>query len=94
MESTNPQTAQKKSRAGIGRYARIALKNRRRNPVGRFYMTDFERVVDKLRIDLAKTPTERSYAEGFISGKRHARTEIAVVFGFLMVVIVIVLAAR
>lgn len=38
-------------------------------------MPDFERVLDELRLDLAKTPEEKSYAEGYIAGKNYARKE-------------------
>ena len=42
-------------------------------------MPDFERVIDQLRLDLAKSPVEIARAEGFIAGKRYARKQVAFV---------------
>lgn len=53
-------------------------------------MPDFEREVDSLRCHLAKTPEDLARAQGWIDGKRHARMEMAVVIGFLVVVCLVV----
>jgi len=47
-------------------------------------MPDFERVVDQLRLDLAKTPEEKARAVGYIEGKRYARKEIAILTAFVV----------
>ncbi len=38
-------------------------------------MPDFERIIDRLRLDMAPDPISRSHAEGFIEGKRFARRQ-------------------
>lgn len=38
-------------------------------------MPDLERIVDRLRLDMAPDPISRSHAEGFIEGKRFARRQ-------------------
>lgn len=43
-------------------------------------MPDFERVLDNLRVDLAKNELERQRAIGFIEGKRFARKEMLFLF--------------
>lgn len=55
-------------------------------------MSDFERVIDKLRVDLARTPEERARAEGFNAGKGHARKEIAIMVAFCAGMIVLLAA--
>lgn len=61
-------------------------------------MPDFERLTDKLRLDLAKTPQQLAYAEGYITGKTRARKEVAIVVAFLpgvaLLMLVIVAAQR
>jgi ferric-dicitrate binding protein FerR (iron transport regulator) len=42
-------------------------------------MPDFERLTDRMSVDLAKTPEERARAEGRIAGKREARRQIAAI---------------
>lgn len=49
-------------------------------------MPDFERLIDKLRVDLARTPEERAFAEGFNAGKRRARKELACIAAFLAII--------
>lgn len=44
-------------------------------------MPDFERLTDKLAIELAKTPEQRAYEIGFQCGKTFARLQ---VFWFLV----------
>lgn len=46
-------------------------------------MPDFERLIDQLRVDMARTPEKRAYAEGFNAGKRQARKEIAITAVFI-----------
>jgi len=41
-------------------------------------MPDFERVTDKLMLDLARSPEENAYIRGYLAGKRKARKEVAV----------------
>lgn len=41
-------------------------------------MPDFERVSDKLMLDLARSPEESAYIRGYLAGKRKARKEVAV----------------
>jgi len=53
-------------------------------------MPDFERVIDKLRLDLAKTPEEHAYARGYIEGKRKARRQVAMLTAFLGIIAVAV----
>lgn len=36
-------------------------------------MPDFERLTDRLNIDLAQTEEQRQYALGFVAGKKRAR---------------------
>jgi len=40
-------------------------------------MPDFERVFDKLAIDIAPTPEKKARQEGYVAGKNKARREIA-----------------
>ena len=54
-------------------------------------MPDFERVTDKLMLDLAKTPEAHAYARGYIEGKRKARRQIAVLTAFLGLIAVTVM---
>jgi len=42
-------------------------------------MPDMERLTDQLSIDMAKTPQQKSYAKGFVDGKKRARIEVAFV---------------
>ena len=42
-------------------------------------MPDFERIFDKLKVDLARTPQEKQYEIGFIAGKKRARIEVLAV---------------
>lgn len=49
-------------------------------------MPDFERVLDQLRVDLARTPEERAHAEGFNAGKSHARKEMAKLIAAIVIV--------
>ena len=49
-------------------------------------MPDFERLTDKLRADMAKSPEERAYAKGYTAGKAIARLQVVVIFGVAAVV--------
>lgn len=51
-------------------------------------MPDFERVLDNLRVDLAKNELERQRAIGFIEGKRFARKEML----FLLLIVIAISA--
>lgn len=42
-------------------------------------MPDFERILDSLRVEVAKSPAEKSFEQGFIAGKNQARYEIAAI---------------
>ena len=44
-------------------------------------MPDFERLTDKLKYEAATTPEERAYEKGYVDGKNYARMEIAIFFG-------------
>lgn len=55
-------------------------------------MPDFERLIDQLREDMARTPEERAYAEGFNAGKRYARKKIAIMAAFWAVIAVFLAA--
>ncbi len=55
-------------------------------------MPDMERLTDKLMLDLAVTPEQKAYAEGYLAGKTWARKEIVVVTAFLFGVALLVLA--
>lgn len=57
-------------------------------------MPDFERVVDQLRCDLAKTPEDLAFAKGVIAGKTRARKEVLVIAAFLALIGVVVALAR
>jgi hypothetical protein len=46
-------------------------------------MPDFERLTDRLRVDLATTPEEREWAKGYAAGKTRARIEVAVILAAL-----------
>lgn len=46
-------------------------------------MPDFERLTDKLMLDLARTPEDKAYARGYSEGKRKARMEIALLAAVL-----------
>ena len=50
-------------------------------------MPDFERVFDKMRLDLARNEEERQYAKGYIDGKKYARKELLYSVLFLGAVI-------
>ncbi len=41
-------------------------------------MPDFERMIDKLHVDSAKTPEDLARTLGFIEGKKVARQQIAI----------------
>ena len=47
-------------------------------------MPDFERVFDDLRLDLAETPDDKAYVEGYIDGKKYARKELLILMLFGM----------
>lgn len=55
-------------------------------------MPDFERLTDNLMCDLAKTPEQAAYADGYIAGKNRARKEVAFLVAFLPGVGLLVLA--
>lgn len=42
-------------------------------------MPDFERLTDSLRAELATSPEERAYANGYTAGKSRARVEVLLV---------------
>lgn len=42
-------------------------------------MSDTERLTDKLMLDLGATPEQLAFAKGYITGKRRARIEVAIV---------------
>lgn len=42
-------------------------------------MPDFERLTDKLALDLAKTPEERARINAYQRGKYRARKEVAII---------------
>jgi hypothetical protein len=44
-------------------------------------MPDFERLTDSLRSELATSPEERAYANGYKTGKAIARLQVAVIAG-------------
>jgi hypothetical protein len=52
-------------------------------------MPDFERVVDQLRIDLAKTPEQKVYAVGLVAGKNRVRKEAMIVCIVVLVLVVV-----
>lgn len=52
-------------------------------------MPDFERLIDRLREDMAHTAEERAYARGFNAGKRFARKQVAFLAGFVAAIIVL-----
>lgn len=43
-------------------------------------MPDFERLTDRLAVDMAKTPEQRAAAIGFNEGKAYARKQILCLF--------------
>ena len=55
-------------------------------------MPDFERLTDKLMLDLAKTPEQTAYAQGYVAGKTRARKEIALIVAFVDGVFLLTLA--
>lgn len=55
-------------------------------------MPDMERLTDKLMLDLAKTPEQVAYAQGYIAGKSRARKEVAILAAFLPAMALLVLA--
>lgn len=55
-------------------------------------MPDFERVMDSLRVDMAKSPEEAAHARGYIEGKRDARKQVAMQAGFVAAIGVAVVA--
>lgn len=53
-------------------------------------MPDFERLTDKLSVDMAQTEEEKQYAIGYIAGKNRARIEmlgVVVVLYFIVALI-------
>jgi hypothetical protein len=52
-------------------------------------MPDFERLIDSLRAELATSPEERAYAEGYTAGKSRARFEVLAVVVVLYFVLVV-----
>ena len=52
-------------------------------------MPDFERLIDSLRAELATSPEERAYAEGYTAGKSRARFEVLAVVVVLAVLVVL-----
>jgi len=55
-------------------------------------MPDFERLTDKLAIDMAKTPEHRAWVEGWIAGKKLARRQVAIAIAFIVVLVAVVAA--
>lgn len=53
-------------------------------------MPDFERLTDDLMLDLAKTPEQTAYAQGYIAGKTQARKDVAIIAMFLMFLLCVV----
>ncbi|MCL4722812.1 MAG: hypothetical protein KJZ90_00855 [Rhodocyclaceae bacterium] len=47
-----------------------------------------ERVIDQLRVDMARTPMDRAWSEGYIAGKRQARKEVVILSAFVALVVV------
>lgn len=46
-------------------------------------MPSFERILDKLRYDMAETPEEKEFVRGYIKGKSRARKEVLYICIFL-----------
>jgi hypothetical protein len=55
-------------------------------------MPDLERFFDEMRVDLAGTPEEKSYWRGYVEGKKVARVEVAITFGVILGLVVLILA--
>ncbi|GIK44897.1 MAG: hypothetical protein LC131_06905 [Anaerolineae bacterium] len=51
-------------------------------------MPDMERVIDQLRVDMARTPLDRAWSEGYVAGKRQARKEVVILSAFVALVVV------
>ncbi len=52
-------------------------------------MPDMERVVDDLRLHVAKTPEDKAFVKGFIEGKDRARKEIVFILFVVLLVVTI-----
>lgn len=55
-------------------------------------MPDLERLTDTLMLDLAATPEQVAYANGYIAGKNRARKEVAILVAFVPGMMLLVLA--
>ena len=53
-------------------------------------MPDFERILDRMSVDLATTTEDRARAEGYILGKSSARKQVLIVISVIAILTFVV----